>query len=57
MLINENFSDEQLLATFKEAWFANILNYPIIKRTPSDWTKPPILIASPIFLLEKTVPV
>jgi len=33
--INDNFPDEQLLATFKEPWFADIVNYLVINQTPS----------------------
>ena len=33
MPINDNFPDEQLLATFKEPWFANIVNYLTTRHT------------------------
>jgi len=39
LLINDNFPDEQLLATFEEPWFAHIVNYLATGQTPSDWTK------------------
>jgi len=37
--INDNFPDEQLLATFKEPWYADIVNYLVTNQTPSHWLK------------------
>ena len=38
--INDNFPDEQLLATtFREPWFADIINYLVTNQTPSHWSK------------------
>ena len=34
-----NFPNEQLLATFREPWFADIVNYLLTNRTPSHWSK------------------
>jgi len=36
--INDNFPDEQLLATFRELWFAYIVNYIVTSQTPSHWS-------------------
>ena len=33
--INEDFPDENLLAIFKEPWFADIVNYLVTNQTPS----------------------
>ena len=33
--INNDFPDEQLLTTFKEPWFIDIVNYLVTKQTPS----------------------
>ena len=38
-LINEDFSDEHILAIFKEPWYANIINYLATEQIPSEWTK------------------
>jgi len=37
--INEDFPDENLLAIFKEPWFADIVNYLVTNQTPSHWSK------------------
>ena len=37
--INEDFPDENLLAIFREPWFADILNYLVTYQTPSHWCK------------------
>jgi len=37
--INDDFLDEQLLATFREQWFGNIVNYLVTNQTPSQWSK------------------
>jgi len=37
--INDNFSDEQLLAISKEPWFADIVNYLVTNQTPPNWSK------------------
>ena len=34
--INENFSDEYILAICKKLWYADIVNYLAIGQTPSD---------------------
>ena len=34
--INDNFPDEQLLATFRELWLADIVNYLVTNHT-SHW--------------------
>jgi len=39
LLINDNFLNEQLIATFKELWFADIVNYLVTNQTPSYWSK------------------
>ena len=39
LLINDNFPDKELLATFKELWFADIVNYLVTNQTPSHWSK------------------
>jgi len=36
--INENFPNEHILAMCKEPWYVDIVNYPTIGQTPSDWT-------------------
>ena len=33
--INDEFPNEQLFATFKEPWFADIVNYLVTNQTPS----------------------
>ena len=37
--INENFSDEHILAIFKEPWYTDIVNYLATGQLPADWTK------------------
>ena len=37
--INDNIPDEQLLVTFKELWFADIVSYLVTNQTPSHWSK------------------
>ena len=37
--INDDFFDKQLLAIFREPWFADIVNYLVITQTPSHWSK------------------
>jgi len=37
--INDDFLDEQLLATFREPWFTDIVNYLVTNQTPSYWSK------------------
>ena len=37
--INDNFQYEKLLVTFREPWFANIVNYLVTNQTPSYWSK------------------
>ena len=37
--INEDFSDEHILAIFKEPWYADIVNYLTTGQLPADWTK------------------
>ena len=37
--IKEDFSDEHILAIFKEPWNADIINYLVTKQIPSEWTK------------------
>ena len=39
LLINDNFLNEQLIATFKELWFADIVNYLVTNQTRSYWSK------------------
>jgi len=36
--INENFSDEQLFAVLKELWFADIVNYLVMKKIQTNWS-------------------
>ena len=33
--LNNNFPDEQLLATFRKLWFVDIVNYLVTNQTPS----------------------
>ena len=35
----KDFPDENLLAIFREPWFANIVNYLVTNQTPSHWSK------------------
>ena len=37
--INEDFSNEHILAIFKEPWYADIVNYLATGQLPTDWTK------------------
>jgi len=37
--INDDFSDEKLLAVFRKLWFADIVNYLVTNQTPSHWSK------------------
>jgi len=37
--INYDFSDEKLLAVFRELWFTNIVNYLVTNQTPPHWSK------------------
>jgi len=37
--INDNFSDEQLLVSFRESWFADIVNHLVTNQTLSHWSK------------------
>ena len=37
--INKDFPDENLLAIFRESWFADIVNYLVTNQTPSHWSK------------------
>jgi len=37
--INNDFPDEQLLATFREPWFADIVNYLVTNQNSSHWLK------------------
>jgi len=37
--INEYFPDKQLLALFKEPWYADIVNYLVTSKIPLTWTK------------------
>ena len=37
--INEDFLDENLLAIFRESWFADIVNYLVTNQTLSHWSK------------------
>jgi len=38
-LINEDFSDEHILAIFKEPWSADIVNYLVTGQLPAEWSK------------------
>jgi len=37
--INEDFSDERILAIFREPWYADIVNYLATRQILVDWTK------------------
>ena len=37
--INEDFPDEHILVIFKEPWYADIVNYLVIRQVPAKWTK------------------
>ena len=39
LTINEDFPDENLLAIFREPWFADIVNYLVTNQTLSHWSK------------------
>ena len=37
--INEDFSDEHILAIFKKPWYADIVNYLATRQIPAEWIK------------------
>ena len=37
--INEHLLDEQLFAVIREPWFADIVNFLVIRKTPEEWSR------------------